>query len=149
MDRVCRRSDHPHAMTNTTTVLRVALDATTREAASAALRGAGFGVVEAESWESAAQALQRGEAQLLVCDAHAAAGLAPGAQGLTRDAARALSHDLRTPLSAMAGWLHLIESGRLDGAGLQRAIDKLRGNIDDQVKTIERHLGANKDEGTR
>ena len=56
--------------------------------------------------------------------------------------ARTLSHELRTPLSAMAGWLHLMESGKLDEAGLKRAIGKLRGNIDDQVRTIERYLGA-------
>ena len=42
----------------------------------------------------------------------------------------------------MAGWLHLLESGKLDEAGLTRAIGKLRGNIDDQVRTIERYLGS-------
>jgi len=61
---------------------------------------------------------------------------------------RAVSHDLRTPLSAMAGWLHLLESGTLDAAGTKRAITKLRGNIDEQVRTIERYLG-NIPEGSR
>ena len=131
-------------MTNTT-ILRVARDATAREAASNALRAAGFGVVEAESFESAAQALQRGEARLLVCDLEA---LTERPAALPRDAARALSHDLRTPLSAMAGWLHLIESGRLDADGLKRAVGKLQANIDDQVKTIDKYLGA-KQEGQR
>ena len=64
---------------------------------------------------------------------------------LPEDVRRALSHDLRTPLSAMAGWLHLLESGKLDEAGVRRAIEKLRGNIDDQVRTIERYLGANQE----
>ena len=130
----------------TTTILRVARDAATREAASAALRGAGYSVLEADPWDRASEAAQRGEAQLLVCDAEA---LAQRPAALPQEAARALSHDLRTPLSAMAGWLHLIESGKLDGDGLKRALEKLRGNIDDQVKTIERYLGANRQEGQR
>lgn len=68
-----------------------------------------------------------------------------GPSGIPRDIARSLSHELRTPLSAMAGWLHLIESGRLDEAGMKRAVEKLRGNIDDQVRTIERYLGASQE----
>ena len=68
-----------------------------------------------------------------------------GPSGIPRDIARSLSHDLRTPLSAMAGWLHLIESGRLDEAGMKRAVEKMRGNIDDQVRTIERYLGASQE----
>jgi signal transduction histidine kinase len=67
---------------------------------------------------------------------------AASAAALPREAARKLAHDLRTPLSAMAGWIHLLESGALDEAGKKRALAKLRGNIDDQVKTIERYLGA-------
>ena len=132
----------------TTTILRVARDAATREAASAALRGAGYSVLEADTWDRANEAAQRGEAQLLVCDAEAMAQMRP-ASALPQEAARALSHDLRTPLSAMAGWLHLIESGKLDADGLKRALDKLRGNIEDQVKTIDRYLGANRQEGQR
>jgi signal transduction histidine kinase len=132
----------------TTTILRVARDAATREAASAALRGAGYNVLEADTWARASEAAQRGEAQLLVCDAEAVAEMRAPAD-IPHEAARALSHDLRTPLSAMAGWLHLIDSGKLDGDGLKRAIGKLRGNIDDQVKTIERYLGANRQEGQR
>jgi len=42
----------------------------------------------------------------------------------------------------MAGWLHLLESGKLDDAGRKRALEKLRGNIEDQVRTIERFLGS-------
>jgi hypothetical protein len=47
----------------------------------------------------------------------------------------------------MAGWVHLIETGALDDAGIKRAASKLRANIDDQVKTIERYLGATRKEG--
>ena len=69
----------------------------------------------------------------------------PATPRIPRDIARSLSHDLRTPLTAMAGWLHLIESGKLDAAGMRRAVEKLRGNIDDQVRTIERYLGASQE----
>ena len=70
----------------------------------------------------------------------------PSPTGLPREAARKLAHDLRTPLSAMSGWIHLLETGALDAAGQKRALAKLRGNIEDQVKTIERYLG-NSQEG--
>ncbi|MGZ5033639.1 MAG: histidine kinase dimerization/phospho-acceptor domain-containing protein [Usitatibacter sp.] len=61
---------------------------------------------------------------------------------LPREMARTLAHELRTPLSAVAGWLHLMESGKLDEAGIKRAIGKLRGSIEVQVRTIERFLGT-------
>ena len=124
-----------------------------REAAGKALRDAGVGVVEVEDWDQAAEELRRCEAALVVCDddlSNAVTQLASKAQAappLAPEAARALSHELRTPLSAMAGWVHLIETGKLDEAGLKRAATRLRGNIDDQVKTIERYLGATRQEG--
>jgi len=115
------------------------------EAANQALRRAGLGVVEMD-WDEARRALDSGEAAFVVADGEAISALTGARKasggGLPREVARALSHDLRTPLSAMAGWLHLMETGKLDEAGLKRAIEKLRGNIDDQVRTIERHLGA-------
>src|SRR5258708_15520331 len=129
-----------------------------RRAASEALREAGVGVVEVNDWQDAAEELRRCEAALVLCTGEivdpVAAGritkaisalndtAQPGAGGLPPEAARALSHDLRTPLSAMAGWLHLIECGNLDEEGMRRAIARLRGNIDDQVRTIERGLGT-------
>ncbi len=62
--------------------------------------------------------------------------------GLPSDIARALSHDLRTPLSAMAGWLHLMQTGALDEAGMKRAIGKLQANLEQQVRTIDKYLGG-------
>ena len=142
----------------TTTILNIAKGAPAREAAGRALREAGFGVVEVENWEQAASALRDCKAALVFCDGEllestdpatltrALGSLAsPGKESATRvppEVARALSHDLRTPLSAMAGWLHLLESGKLDGDGVKRAITKLRANIDDQVRTIDRYLGT-------
>lgn len=127
----------------TTTILNVSSKTPVTQAAGAALRNAGIGVVEVESWEAAQDALRQSDDALVVCDGEALSALkAKAPAALPRDVARALSHDLRTPLSAMAGWLHLMESGKLDEAGLKRAIAKLRGNIEDQVRTIERYLGA-------
>jgi signal transduction histidine kinase len=130
-----------------------------REAAGKALRDAGVGVVELTDWNDAAAHLNACEAAIVMGDDDLAAIDATrltrvvtqltGAAGaaIAPDAARALSHELRTPLSAMAGWVHLIETGKLDEAGLKRAATKLRGNIDEQVKTIERYLGATRQEG--
>lgn len=124
------------------------------------MRDAGVGVVEVEDWNQAAAELGRCAAAVVICDEDLEsldprrltkgvtelAG-APQAPAIALDAARALSHELRTPLSAMAGWVHLIETGKLDEAGLKKAASRLRGNIDDQVKTIERFLGAVQREG--
>ena len=129
-----------------------------REAAGRALRDAGVGVIEVDDWSRCEEQLRNCSAALVVCDedldkldpSRIAGALRPGgapAEALPHDAARALSHELRTPLSAMAGWVHLIETGTLDAAGLKRAATKLRNNIDDQVRTIERYLGATRQEG--
>lgn len=118
------------------------------QAAGAALRSAGLGVVEVESLEAAHAAARGSMDTVVLCDGQSLAAIASRSPSgeLPKDARRVLSHDLRTPLSAMAGWLHLLESGKLDEAGVRRAIEKLRGNIEDQVRIIERHLGA-KQEG--
>ena len=131
-----------------TAILKVS-SAEQRRAASAALEAAGIGVVEVQDWREAAEAVRRDADSLLVCDGSAATQLAEGgsASPLSRDASRSLSHELRTPLSAMAGWIHLLESGKLDAAATQRAIEKLRGNIDDQVRTIDRFLGTSANQG--
>ena len=48
-----------------------------------------------------------------------------------------LSHDLRTPLSAIAGWLFLLESDKLDASAKKRALEKIRANVKDQVQLID------------
>ena len=136
----------------TTTIWKVSRASPGVEAAGNALRSAGIGVVEMD-WDQATRALHNGEAALVVADGDAISALTgapaqPDATALPKDMLRSLSHDLRTPLSAMAGWLHLIETGKLDEAGLKRALGKLRGNIDDQVKTLDRYLGTTQ-EGQR
>ena len=132
-----------------TTIWQVSGTSPEGEAAGRALREAGIGVVEAKDWEQAAAALRSGEAALVIADAECVRDLAARrepAAALPREKARELAHQLRTPLSAMAGWLHLIETGALDEAGVKRAVAKLQANLDDQVKTIEKYLGASQEE---
>jgi signal transduction histidine kinase len=151
---------HPAGANMTTTLLMRTRSSPGCEAASKALRDAGVGVVEVDNWEDAAEALRKCEAALLVCDGDSIDATrltkaistltdenGSGGAAIAPEAARALAHELRTPLSAMAGWVHLMETGKLDEAGLKRAITKLRGNIEDQVRTIERYLGSTSQEG--
>jgi CheY-like chemotaxis protein len=57
------------------------------------------------------------------------------------DPAAALSHDLRTPLNAMVGWLHLlVASPDASSAGAARAIAGLRRAIAQQQRLIEERL---------
>jgi len=147
----------------TTTVLKISKGRPRAEGALAALQEAGIGVIEVNSWEDAASALSNCETALVVCDGElldadsavlreAITGLASKrkapAASLPPDLARSLSHELRTPLSAMTGWLHLMESGTLDGPAMKRAIAKLRSNVEDQVRAIERHLGVSTNAGS-
>src|SRR6185369_10005151 len=139
-----------------TTILKISKNAAGRAEALGALREAGIGVIEVGDWEAASEKLRDCEAALVVCDdevlhsldstalkkALSAIASARKSGTVPADFARTLSHELRTPLSAMAGWLHLMETGKLDPEGMKRAIGKLRGNIDDQVATIDRFLGA-------
>ena len=122
------------------------------EEACRAWRDAGLGVVEVSDWSEAARELEsRGAALVVLSDeggtqaeaARIATALGVPSAALSNEAARALSHELRTPLSAMAGWVHLMDTAKLDEVGLKRVIAKLRGNIDDQVRTIEKYLGSN------
>jgi signal transduction histidine kinase len=146
----------------TTTILKVSRDTPQRDAVARRLRDAGVHVVEIDDWAGAAETLRQWDAALVcegaVVDADPArfaqavsafASAGQSAPGATAEVLRSLSHELRTPLSAMSGWLHLMESGSLDAAGLKRAIGKLRGNIEDQVRTIDRYLGTQDQEGRR
>ena len=130
----------------TTTILKMSRDHAARADVGRLLRDAGFGVVEVDDWDAAARAARTSEPTIVVGDAELISLARPAASAEAqppRDMMRKLSHELRTPLSAMAGWLHLLESGKLDDAGRKRALEKLRGNIEDQVRTIERFLGSN------
>jgi len=129
-----------------TTIVTLSNATPAAQVAHAALRSAGLGVVEVDTVQDAQAAARQSRDTVVVCDGPSLATLAKPMTGeLPKDVRRVLAHELRTPLSAMAGWLHLLESGKLDDAGMRRAIEKLRGNIDDQVRTIERFLGAQRE----
>jgi len=128
-----------------TTVVTL-MNSVVTQAAGAALRSAGLGVVEVETVQDAQAAARQSRDTVLLCDGPTLASIAKPMTGeLPKDVRRVIAHELRTPLSAMAGWLHLLETGKLDEAGRQRAIEKLRGNIEDQVRTIERYLGTSQE----
>jgi signal transduction histidine kinase len=145
----------------TTTILKVSRNVAGRDAVLRALQEAGVGVVEVDDWAQARDRLSRTSSAVVICDPGTIGGdaaefaQAVGAVGsraspdlaLPAEGIRALSHELRTPLSAMAGWLHLLESGKLDQAGTKRAIEKLRGNIEDQVRTLDRYVADKTREG--
>src|SRR5213083_2769698 len=115
-----------------TTLLKKSTGSRGGEAATQALRAAGVGVVEIDDWSQAAEELRKCGAALVLCNAEllesvdatrltkalsALTGSGAGGAALASESARALSHELRTPLAAMAGWVHLMESGKLDDAG--------------------------------
>jgi signal transduction histidine kinase len=147
----------------TTTILKVSRNAAGREAVLRALNDAGLGVVEVDDWIEARERMSTSSAAVVVCDAESIGGDAAAlAEALTAvgsrtasetsvptEGIRALSHELRTPLSAMAGWIHLLDSGKLDPAGTKRALEKLRGNIEDQVRTLDRYVAGKTHEGHR
>jgi signal transduction histidine kinase len=155
-----RSFEGPRLIRMISTILKVS--GAQRNAMGRALQSAGISYLEAKDGAEAARAIEQCSAAVVLCDDE----LLPPAEAealaksitvvsqsakasLPRDALRSLSHELRTPLSAMSGWIHLMETGALDEAGLKRAITKLRGNIDDQVRTIDRYLGATTHEGQR
>jgi PAS domain S-box-containing protein len=47
-----------------------------------------------------------------------------------------LSHELRTPLNAMLGWTRLLRMGKLDTAGMTRALDTIERNAHVQEQLI-------------
>jgi PAS domain S-box-containing protein len=47
-----------------------------------------------------------------------------------------LSHELRTPLNAMLGWTRLVQMGKLDSAGMNRALETIERNAHIQEQLI-------------
>jgi signal transduction histidine kinase/ActR/RegA family two-component response regulator len=48
-----------------------------------------------------------------------------------------VSHELRAPLSAISGWVHLARSGKLDAAMMDRALETIERNAQSQAQLIE------------
>jgi CheY-like chemotaxis protein len=48
----------------------------------------------------------------------------------------AVSHELRSPLNSVMGWLHVLENAPPGAADARQAIDKIRRNVDTQARLI-------------
>jgi PAS domain S-box-containing protein len=48
-----------------------------------------------------------------------------------------LSHELRTPMTAILGWAHLLQSNKFDGAGYSRGLEVIQRNARAQVSLID------------
>jgi signal transduction histidine kinase/ActR/RegA family two-component response regulator len=48
-----------------------------------------------------------------------------------------VSHELRAPLSAISGWIHLARSGKLDATMMHRALETIERNAQTQAQLIE------------
>ena len=94
------------------TLLKRSIESPASQAAGRVLKEAGLGVIEVREWSDAAPQLEGAAAVVCANEEEEArriaTALAPGRPALSSEAARSLSHDLRTPLSAMAGWVHLL-----------------------------------------
>jgi len=68
--------------------------------------------------------------------AETAAGIAEAGRREVESASRmkdeflgTISHELRTPLNAVLGWLHLIQTGRLDASTQSRGLESIERNV--------------------
>ena len=70
----------------------------------------------------------------------AAPAIGPAQDASVERSLAAVCHDLRTPLSVMIGWVHLMQSGKLDEAGMKRAVEKLHESLGEQVRILDKML---------
>ena len=88
--------------------------------------------------EAAVEKLQKSEEQLRVALAHAeqARAEAEGANRLKDQFLAVLSHELRSPLSAILGWVHILKSPRIDSATQAKAAATIQRNAELQTRII-------------
>jgi signal transduction histidine kinase/CheY-like chemotaxis protein len=48
-----------------------------------------------------------------------------------------VSHELKSPLSAIDGWAHVLSSGSLDAPGAARALEAIKRNVRHQVRLVD------------
>ncbi|HKX33202.1 MAG TPA: ATP-binding protein [Blastocatellia bacterium] len=86
---------------------------------------------------------ERERSRLLVWE-RAARQEAEEASRLKDEFLATVSHELKTPLNAMLGWLHILQSGQLDAEGIQHAIETISRNAKSQAQLIEDILDVSK-----
>jgi two-component system CheB/CheR fusion protein len=82
------------------------------------------------------------ERALLVAREQRAARQAEAASRLKDEFLATVSHELRGPLSAMAGWVHVLAAGQADAPTLARGLAAIERNVQAQARLIEDLLDA-------
>jgi PAS domain S-box-containing protein len=73
-------------------------------------------------------------------DQHQALANAEAANRIKDEFLAVVSHELRNPLNAIIGWVHLLGSGGLDEAKARRAVETIERNVKLQVSLIDEIL---------
>lgn len=71
----------------------------------------------------------RREAEERAVQARAAQQQEESANRMKDEFLATISHELRTPLNAVLGWVHLLRTGKLDGATASRGLDTIDRNV--------------------
>ncbi len=82
------------------------------------------------------------EHALLVAREQRAARQAEAASRLKDEFLATVSHELRGPLSAMAGWVHGLAAGQADAGTLARGLSAIERNVQAQARLVEDLLDA-------
>jgi len=76
------------------------------------------------------------ERERLLAEAEHARALAEAASRVKDEFLSTLSHEMRTPLTAIVGWIYLLRGGRLDDPARARALDAIDRNAGAQSQLI-------------
>ena len=82
------------------------------------------------------------ERSLLVARERQVARQAEAASRLKDEFLATVSHELRGPLSAMAGWVHVLASDKVDAATAARGLAAIQRNVQAQARLVEDLLDA-------
>ncbi len=83
-----------------------------------------------------------GERALLMARERHAARQAEAASRLKDEFLATVSHELRGPLSAMSGWIHVLGTDRVDAATTARGLAAIERNVQAQARLVEDLLDA-------